>query len=127
MAGTGRWICAAFGCMVERPLHGALMQKIISPLDAKALSGRGCRHRKRYEPLLGYSHAYGQSLNGEQSLFKQEIIICFGLGWRGAVQILSTVTTFDWDLLESGESNKGENPFTADCLQTHLASGRKST
>jgi hypothetical protein len=30
-----------------------------------------------------------------------------GLGWQGAVQILSTVPTVDWVLLGSGESNKG--------------------
>ena len=28
-------------------------------------------------------------------------------GWRGALQILSTVPTVDWVLLGSGESNKG--------------------
>ena len=28
-------------------------------------------------------------------------------GWRGAVQILSTVSTVDWVLLGFGESNKG--------------------
>ena len=28
-------------------------------------------------------------------------------GWRGSVQILSTVPTVDWVLLGSGESNKG--------------------
>ena len=43
----------------------------------------------------------------EDNLFKQLIFIYFGLGWRGPVLILSTVTTVDWDLLESGESNKG--------------------
>ncbi len=30
-----------------------------------------------------------------------------GPGWRGAVQILSTVPTVEWVLLGSGESNKG--------------------
>ena len=30
-----------------------------------------------------------------------------GPGWRGALQILSTVPTVDWVLLGSGESNKG--------------------
>ena len=30
-------------------------------------------------------------------------------GWRGAVEILSTVPTVDWALLGSGESNKGQD------------------
>ena len=33
--------------------------------------------------------------------------VMIGPGWRGAVQILSTVPTVDWVLLGSGESNKG--------------------
>ena len=33
--------------------------------------------------------------------------VVFGPGWRGAVQILSTVPTVDWVLLGSGKSNKG--------------------
>ncbi len=36
------------------------------------------------------------------------MIACYsGPGWRGPVQILSTVPTNDWVLLGSGESNKG--------------------
>ena len=38
------------------------------------------------------------------SLIKVQLI---GPGWRGAIQILSTVPTVDWVLLGSGESNKG--------------------
>ena len=34
-------------------------------------------------------------------------MVTFGPGWRGAVQVLSTVLTVDWVLLGSGESNKG--------------------
>ncbi len=32
-----------------------------------------------------------------------------GPGWRGLVQVLSTVLIVDWVLLGSGESNKGYN------------------
>lgn len=43
-----------------------------------------------------------------------------GPSWRGAVYILSTMPTFDWDLLGSGEFNKGQEiwqPISAACLQ----------
>ena len=30
------------------------------------------------------------------------------LGWRGAIQILSTAPTVDWVLLGPGESNNGQ-------------------
>ncbi len=38
-------------------------------------------------------------------LYSQSLL--FGPGWRGAVQILSTVPTLDGVLLGAGESNKG--------------------
>jgi hypothetical protein len=51
-----------------------------------------------------------------------------GPGWRGPIQILSTVPTVDWALLGSGESDKGRicgSPWTAACLQTHLSPCRQ--
>ena len=44
-----------------------------------------------------------------------------GHGWRGAVQILSTMPTVDWVLLGSGKSNKGQELGSLYCS---LSAGR---
>ena len=42
----------------------------------------------------------------------------WGPGWRGAVQILSTMPTVDWVLLGSGESTRGRHLAAFTCRLT---------